>query len=140
MDSNFILSLVRSRFEHAAKSNGATPGEASIFAEQRIANEGLTKLTGKLKLQGTPEAGIATICETYWTLMYRQIQANPVCGELETKSEIKTKLLEHFGANALKEIEKYRAKFYASEDRYPLKLGDCIFCKHASIAAICKLF
>ena len=126
MNNNFVLSLVRKRIEHAARMNGATPGEAAIFAEQRIANEGLTKLTGKLKLQGTPEAGIATICETYWTLVYRQIQANPVCEELKPRSELKTQLLRHFGRNALREIERFRSRFYPGHEGYPEDLNEYI--------------
>lgn len=126
MDSKFLLSLVRRRLEHAATLNGFTAGEAAIFAEQRIANEGLTKLTGKLKLQGTPEAGIATMCESYWILVYRQIRANPVCEELEPKSQLKIQLLQYFGFNAIREIEGHRSRFHSVSGQPPQTLQQYI--------------
>jgi hypothetical protein len=103
---------------------GMTPGEAAIFAEQSVANQGFYKLIGKIKVMNTPEAALVVIVESFWKSMISQMEADHRLADraLGPDHPSRRAML----VKAIDAIETHRSRFCSGPKNYPYGLFEYV--------------
>lgn len=122
--TQLIISLVKFRISAAVLKGRMTPGEAAIFAEQSVANQGFYELLGKIKVMNTPEAALVVIVESFWRSMISQMEADPRLADSSLGSQRPSRRA--MLVKAIDAIEAHRSRLCRGPKNYPYDLFEYV--------------